>query len=101
MNTKSVIMIETAPDVCEQAEQLLGDAGYEVVIAASGRQALDLLEKQTISVVVVLGRHLPDMSSKEFVAHLRDDWRLQDTMIVLSLDPVIDAEILRGVHYAF
>ena len=49
-----------------------GEVAYDLVIANSGKQALDLVETGEESVVVVLGEALPDMSLKEFLAHLTE-----------------------------
>ena len=49
-----------------------GGVGYELVIASSGRQALNLVQSGEEPLVVVLGESLPDMSLREFLAHLTE-----------------------------
>src|SRR4051812_38210855 len=97
--TRSVVLIDGEGEVRAAAQDVLADGDFEVMLADTGRHALDLLERLSVPVAVVLGARLPDMSSREFVSHLRDDWRLADTMVVLCLCRPKKRELLQAVRY--
>jgi CheY-like chemotaxis protein len=99
--TRSVVLIDAEGEIRDIAQEALIRNRFEVLVADSGRQALDTLTRLAVPVVIVLGHRLPDMSSREFVAHLRDDWRLADTMVVLCLNPPRKRELLKAVRHAF
>lgn len=62
---------------------VLVDAESQVSRATSGLEALKVLEDGEEPVmVVVVGSRLPDMSAREFVAHLEDDERLKGAQVV-------------------
>jgi CheY-like chemotaxis protein len=63
---------------------VLVDAESQVSRATSGLEALKVMEEdgEEPVMVVVVGSRLPDMSAREFVAHLEDDERLKGAQVV-------------------
>lgn len=61
MATKPVLIVDDEPIVRESLRDWLKDAGYQVETAKSGEEALEMIEKQDFSVMVVDIR-LPGMS---------------------------------------
>jgi CheY-like chemotaxis protein len=62
---------------------VLVDAESQVSRATSGLEALKAMEEYEEPVmIVVVGNRLPDMSAREFVAHLEDDERLKGAQVV-------------------
>lgn len=61
--------------------------GYEVVEAANGRQALDLLGEQSFD-LVLLDLHMPEVSGYEVLEAMRQDtlWRHIPVVVVTAVD---------------
>ncbi|MDH5695853.1 MAG: response regulator [Dehalococcoidia bacterium] len=53
MQQNSVLIVDDEPIVRESLRDWLEDAGYQVVTAESGEEALEMIEKQDFSVMVV------------------------------------------------
>ncbi len=53
MANKPILIVDDEPIVRESIRDWLKDAGYEVVTAESGEEALELIAKQDFSVMVV------------------------------------------------
>jgi CheY-like chemotaxis protein len=68
---ETVLVVDDEPDVRAMTSRILRDAGYSVIEAASGRDALDHPQTSDVDVVVtdVL---MPGMSGDELARRLRD-----------------------------
>ena len=53
MVSKPILVVEDEPIVRESIRDWLKDAGYEVATAESGEEALEMIEKQDFSLMVV------------------------------------------------
>ena len=53
MASKPILIVDDEPIVRESIRDWLEDAGYQVMTAESGEEALELIEKQDFSVVVL------------------------------------------------
>ena len=53
MASKPVLIVDDEPIVRESIRDWLKDAGYQVVTAESGEEALELIEKQDFSVMIL------------------------------------------------
>ena len=53
MAEKSVLVVDDEPIVRESIRDWLKDAGYQVAIAESGEEALEMIKKQDFSVMVL------------------------------------------------
>ena len=86
MNTGSpptrILVVEDDPGLVRYLRLGLDRAGFTVVTAASGRMALDLLERDPVD-LVMLDLGLPDMDGLELITLLRVR-RLMLPIIVLS-----------------
>jgi CheY-like chemotaxis protein len=51
--TETVLVVDDDPGQCEIASELLSSYGYRVSTAANGHEALDLLTKESIDIVVL------------------------------------------------
>lgn len=76
--------------------QLLGHEDIDIVAAATGAEALDILQREGPD-CVVLDLRLPDMSGFEVLERMRDHDRLADTPVVIftgrELTPEEDARL--------
>ncbi len=70
--TKSVLLAEDEPNIVESIRFLLQRAGFEVMVATDGRQALEMALAQRPN-VLVLDLMLPEMDGYEVLRKLRAD----------------------------
>ncbi|HEX2995695.1 MAG TPA: response regulator transcription factor [Anaerolineales bacterium] len=71
MNAKTILVVEDEASIAEVVSLYLKRAGYSVQIAADGRQALNLLEKQ-IPDFVILDLMLPEVDGLSLTRWLRE-----------------------------
>jgi DNA-binding response OmpR family regulator len=67
---ESVLVIDDEPSVADALKVILSDSGYQVAIAATGREALEQLGKRRLDLAIIDVR-LPDMSGLDVLRHLR------------------------------
>jgi CheY-like chemotaxis protein len=65
-----VLVVDDDPDVREVVDQLLARAGYERAIAASGEEAVSILEQRTPA-LIVLDLNMPGMDGWSVAALVR------------------------------
>src|SRR3712207_5860177 len=68
--TAAILVVEDDPAIQEVLQYLLTNAGYRVVQATSGTEALDALRQQDID-LVLLDIMLPDGNGYEICEHIR------------------------------
>ena len=71
MTNKTILVVEDEASIAEVVSLYLKRAGYNVLIALDGRQALNLLEKQ-IPDFVILDLMLPEVDGLSLTRWLRD-----------------------------
>lgn len=79
---KRVLLVEDEPNIVEPLAFLLQRAGYEVIVRANGRQALDVALSD-LPDVVILDVMLPEMDGYEFLRRLRADARAADMPVLM------------------
>lgn len=99
---RTIVLIDGNKDVRAEIDRILGANGFIAREVPTGRAALELLPELAPPVVLVLGKRLPDMSAREFVAHLNGDWRLQDAIVVMVTEKQLNPpELVAALGYAF
>jgi CheY-like chemotaxis protein len=68
-----VLVVDDEPDVRLVARLVLSSAGYDVIEAASGEEALAQLSGDTLPDAVLLDVRMPGMDGWETLARLRND----------------------------
>ncbi len=83
-----ILVVDDESTIRELAEELLTNAGYNVLIAKDGKQALALARKEQ-PVLIVLDLVMPGMSGIGVVQEIRNDLRLKETpvLIMSAIDP--------------
>jgi DNA-binding response OmpR family regulator len=71
MNTKTILVVEDEASIAEVVSLYLKRAGFHVQVAADGKQALNLLERQ-IPDLVILDLMLPEVDGLSLTRWLRD-----------------------------
>lgn len=82
----SILVVDDERDVRESLGELLRGAGYKVVTAASGFEALNYLKKHRVSMLLV-DMSMPGMTGEELLMRLENDrWR-PPALVITALAP--------------
>ena len=79
----TVMIVEDELDIAEALAAILETAGFRVLKAANGQDALDLLHNGERPAVTLLDLMMPIMSGWEFLAELEGDPSLADLPVVV------------------
>jgi DNA-binding response OmpR family regulator len=90
---KNILAVDDEPKILEAASSFLESKGYKVYAAGSGGRALEIFEKNNIS-LVLLDLMLPDMSGEEVCEAIRRKSRLPIIMLTAKSD---EASHLNGL----
>jgi CheY-like chemotaxis protein len=82
--SRTVLVVDDEADIRDSLKEALVDEGYQVEVAANGRQALDMLPQLARPCAVILDIIMPIMSGVEFYAAMRAIPGLSDIPVVVS-----------------
>lgn len=85
---KPVLVVEDDDDARAAIAEILEGEGYEVAVAANGREALSELQHLPPPSLILLDLRMPVMDGPEFLRHLRADWPRLRAVPVLLLSGV-------------
>src|SRR5213082_3127530 len=92
----NILLVDDQPAKLLAYEVILKDLGENLVIASSGREALEVLLRTEIAVILV-DVCMPELDGFELAAMIREHPRFQKTaMIFISAIQVSDIDRLRG-----
>jgi DNA-binding response OmpR family regulator len=94
MNEPIILVVDDEPSISEVVSIYLRRAGYQVVVARDGRQALDVLDKQSPD-LVVLDLMLPEVDGFEIARRLRVEG---DTPIIMLTARRDEADRIAGLE---
>ena len=88
-NRERILLVEDDRDTLAGLFTLLTQAGYSVLTAENGAQAVDLLSHGIHPRLIVLDLMLPRVSGQEVLKHLREDLSLRHipVIVVTALNP--------------
>ena len=93
---QTVLIADDEPNIVLSLEYLLQRAGYRVVVARDGQEALDLVERESPD-LVLLDVMLPKVSGFEVCQRLRDSRAHAATRVVMLTAKGRDVEVRKGV----
>jgi len=92
----NILLVDDQPAKLLSYEVILRELGENLLVASSGREALETLLKNDVA-VVLLDVCMPELDGFELAAMIRDHPRFQKTaMIFISAIQVTDIDHLRG-----
>lgn len=77
-----ILLVDDSITVRRVTQRLFQRAGYRVVLAADGLQALECLQEERPA-VVLLGIEMPRMNGFDLARNIRGDARLKDVPIIM------------------
>ena len=93
ITNKTILVVDDEPKILEAVTAFLKSKGYNVFTAQNGRQALEIFEKQNIS-LVLLDLMLPDISGEEVCVRIRKKSRIPIIMLTAKSE---EANQLHGL----
>jgi PAS domain S-box-containing protein len=95
-DTVNILLVDDQPAKLLAYEVILKELGENLIVAASGREALEILLKNEIAIILV-DVCMPELDGFELAAMIREHPRFQKTaMIFISAIQVSDIDRLRG-----
>ncbi len=98
----TVLCVDDEVNILQTLKRLLRKENYQLLTAASGKEGLDILEKNDVH-LVISDQRMPEMSGTEFLAEIKD--KFPDVIrIILTGYTEVDAiteSINRGHIYKF
>lgn len=90
---KNILAVDDEPKILEAVKAFLESKGYTVCTAQNGRQALEIFEKENIS-LILLDLMLPDISGEEVCIRIRKKSRVPIIMLTAKSE---EANQLKGL----
>ena len=91
----TVLVADDDPDILELVAFRLGRAGYGVLKAADGAEALRLIEEQQPD-LAVLDVMMPRMTGYDVIARMRENEATEKIPVILLTARVQEADVARG-----
>ena len=83
-----VLVVDDDPDILQTLGLCLSSEGYRVLMAANGKEALEILDHEHPS-VILLDLMMPVMDGWQFVAELDHRGRRDVPLLILSADRAV------------
>ena len=91
-----VLIADDEPNIVVSLEYLLKRAGYTVLVARDGQEAIDTLRRERPA-LVLLDVMMPKKSGHEVCAELRADEAVRDTLVLMLSAKGRDTDIDKGL----
>ena len=69
----SLLLVDDEPSILSSLRRLLRPAGYIIHTAENGKAGLEILEKETID-LIISDMRMPEMDGAEFLERVRNRW---------------------------
>ena len=94
--THKVLIADDEPNIVISLEYLMKRAGYQVIVARDGQEALDTLRRERPR-LVLLDVMMPKKSGHEVCQELRADERIRDTLVLMLTAKGRDTDVDKGL----
>ncbi len=100
LSRASILLVDDEPLVLEMFESVLSEEGYDVTIASSAKQAVDILDKRSFEVLIsdVL---LDDLDGFEIQAHAKRKYPDIGVVLITGAPNPVDEQraFIFGINY--
>ncbi|HEX3428381.1 MAG TPA: EAL domain-containing protein [Candidatus Limnocylindrales bacterium] len=96
--TQRVLIADDDPAIRSLLERVLRREGFATALAATGREAIEQIERQDVD-VLLLDVHMPELDGISTLREIRADDRWRTMSIILMTGSVAEAERVRGLEY--
>lgn len=79
---RTVLVVDDDPDILQTLALCLSTEGYGVVMAANGKEALDVLRREKPA-IILLDLMMPVMTGSEFLHHQKQDPSLAGIPVII------------------
>lgn len=93
-----VLVVDDNPDSVTILRTILESRGYQVWVAASGLEALDILKVQTPD-LILLDVMMPEMGGLQVLQQIKDNVRTGRVPVILVTAKTHDDDVLSGYQY--
>jgi DNA-binding NtrC family response regulator len=84
---KKVLVIDDEAIIRTSSKRALAPEGYEVILAAGGREGIEILEKESVD-VILLDLKMPDMDGMEVLKVIMERWPGTKVIVVTGYSTV-------------
>ncbi len=95
--TGNILIADNDGAAVQTIRARLRGAGFEVVEAAAGREAIDMADEQAFD-LVLLAMRLPDMSGADAITELRQQFSRTELPIIVIAAEDNAAEVIQALH---
>src|SRR5258708_5220878 len=95
----NILLVDDQPAKLLSYEVMLGELGENLIKTNSGREALEVLLKQDVAVILI-DVVMPELDGFELAAMIRDHPRFQKTAIIfVSAIAMTDVDLVKGYQH--
>lgn len=91
-----ILVVDDDPYILMSLEFLMKKAGYEVMIARNGAEALELIESRKPA-LVLLDIMMPDVDGYAICSHIKSTPELTSTEVIFVSAKTRDADVQKGL----
>jgi PAS domain S-box-containing protein len=92
-----ILIVEDSPTQAQQLAHLLENQGFKVLIARSGREALDLLGRHKLE-LVISDIVMPEMDGYELCRKIKADKNLKEIPVILATFLSEPKDVIKGLE---
>jgi len=94
---QKILVVDDDPYILMSLEFLMKKAGYEVMIARDGTEALELINNRKPA-LILLDIMMPDVDGYAICAYVKESPKLKDIKIVFISAKTKEADIEKGIR---
>jgi two-component system chemotaxis response regulator CheY len=94
--TKTILIADDSPSIRRVVSIALSSAGYQVYEAVDGQDALNILERKDVNLIIT-DDQMPDMDGIALLGEIQKISDYKDTPIIMLLSEIEDGEDCRPV----
>ena len=95
----TVLIVDDDPSICRILEKILQKEGYNIMIANSGKQAIKIVERETVQLILldIQMNGIDGMDTLQFIKSISPDTNI----IMMTAHPTLETARRAMEHYAY